>query len=49
MCVLYMLFVFDVFQYYVSARHMALAKAFPETYIYEPHDPTSVSLILHSI
>lgn len=31
-------------QYYISARHMALAKAFPDTYVYEPHDPTSVSL-----
>lgn len=34
-------------QYYISARHMALAKAFPDTYIYEPHDPTSVSLQVH--
>ncbi|XP_008327985.2 glycogen [starch] synthase, muscle [Cynoglossus semilaevis] len=30
-------------RYYVAARHMALAKAFPDTYIYVPHDPTSTS------
>uniref|UniRef100_A0A4W4DT78 Glycogen [starch] synthase n=1 Tax=Electrophorus electricus TaxID=8005 RepID=A0A4W4DT78_ELEEL len=30
-------------RYYVAARHMALAKAFPDQYMYEPHDPTSVS------
>uniref|UniRef100_A0A672YI46 Glycogen [starch] synthase n=1 Tax=Sphaeramia orbicularis TaxID=375764 RepID=A0A672YI46_9TELE len=30
-------------RYYISARHMALAKAFPDTYIYEPHEPTSTS------
>ncbi|RXN12822.1 glycogen [starch] muscle [Labeo rohita] len=30
-------------RYYVSARHMALAKAFPDTYIYEPHEPTSAT------
>lgn len=34
--------VYSVYQYYVSARHMALAKAFPESYVYEPQDPTSV-------
>eukprot|EP00063_Salmo_salar_P075030 XP_014049865.1 PREDICTED: glycogen [starch] synthase, muscle-like [Salmo salar] len=25
-------------RYYISARHMALAKAFPDTYFYQPHD-----------
>uniref|UniRef100_A0AAQ6ALT8 Glycogen [starch] synthase n=1 Tax=Amphiprion ocellaris TaxID=80972 RepID=A0AAQ6ALT8_AMPOC len=30
-------------RYYISARHMALAKAFPDTYLYEPHDPTSTT------
>uniref|UniRef100_A0A4W4DSU8 Glycogen [starch] synthase n=1 Tax=Electrophorus electricus TaxID=8005 RepID=A0A4W4DSU8_ELEEL len=30
-------------RYYVAARHMALAKAFPDQYMYEPHDPTSTS------
>lgn len=25
---------------------MALAKAFPDTFMYEPHDPTSVSFNL---
>uniref|UniRef100_A0A672GCK8 Glycogen [starch] synthase n=1 Tax=Salarias fasciatus TaxID=181472 RepID=A0A672GCK8_SALFA len=30
-------------RYYIAARHMALAKAFPETYLYEPHDPTSTT------
>uniref|UniRef100_A0AAY4CFS6 Glycogen [starch] synthase n=1 Tax=Denticeps clupeoides TaxID=299321 RepID=A0AAY4CFS6_9TELE len=28
-------------RYYISARHMALAKAFPDTYCYELQDPTS--------
>ncbi|XP_048846330.1 glycogen [starch] synthase, muscle isoform X1 [Brienomyrus brachyistius] len=28
-------------QYYVTARHMALAKAFPDAYCYEPQDATS--------
>ncbi|XP_018590392.1 glycogen [starch] synthase, muscle-like isoform X2 [Scleropages formosus] len=28
-------------RYYISARHMALAKAFPESYYYEPQDPSS--------
>lgn len=31
-------------QYYISARHMALAKAFPDTYFYQPHDSETVSL-----
>ncbi|KAL3054016.1 hypothetical protein OYC64_006361 [Pagothenia borchgrevinki] len=30
-------------RYYISARHMALAKAFPDTYMYEPTEPTSTS------
>lgn len=30
-------------RYYIAARHMALAKAFPDTYLYEPHEPTSAS------
>uniref|UniRef100_A0A9R1SQJ6 Glycogen [starch] synthase n=3 Tax=Cyprinus carpio TaxID=7962 RepID=A0A9R1SQJ6_CYPCA len=30
-------------RYYVSARHMALAKAFPDTFIYEPQEPTSAT------
>uniref|UniRef100_A0A3Q3GKR1 Glycogen [starch] synthase n=1 Tax=Labrus bergylta TaxID=56723 RepID=A0A3Q3GKR1_9LABR len=30
-------------RYYVSARHMALAKAFPDTYMYELNEPTSAS------
>ncbi|XP_048065111.1 glycogen [starch] synthase, muscle [Megalobrama amblycephala] len=30
-------------RYYISARHMSLAKAFPDTYIYEPQDPTSTT------
>uniref|UniRef100_A0A8C2CFD0 Glycogen [starch] synthase n=1 Tax=Cyprinus carpio TaxID=7962 RepID=A0A8C2CFD0_CYPCA len=30
-------------RYYVSARHMALAKAFPDTFIYEPQEPTSAA------
>uniref|UniRef100_A0A8C5AXP9 Glycogen [starch] synthase n=1 Tax=Gadus morhua TaxID=8049 RepID=A0A8C5AXP9_GADMO len=30
-------------RYYISARHMALAKAFPDTYMYEAQDPTSSS------
>lgn len=34
---------FCLFQYYIAARHMALAKAFPDTFIYEPHEPSSVS------
>lgn len=38
------LFFSSVSQYYVSARHMALAKAFPESYAYEPQDLTSVSI-----
>uniref|UniRef100_A0A6Q2ZPK4 Glycogen [starch] synthase n=1 Tax=Esox lucius TaxID=8010 RepID=A0A6Q2ZPK4_ESOLU len=25
-------------RYYISARHMALAKAFPDTFFYQPHD-----------
>ncbi|KAG7243683.1 hypothetical protein INR49_011240 [Caranx melampygus] len=33
-------------RYYIAARHMALAKAFPDTYLYEPHEPTSVNLRL---
>uniref|UniRef100_A0A8C9VDG5 Glycogen [starch] synthase n=1 Tax=Scleropages formosus TaxID=113540 RepID=A0A8C9VDG5_SCLFO len=28
-------------RYYISARHMALAKAFPDTYCYEPQEPPS--------
>uniref|UniRef100_A0A7N8X964 Glycogen [starch] synthase n=1 Tax=Mastacembelus armatus TaxID=205130 RepID=A0A7N8X964_9TELE len=30
-------------RYYTAARHMALAKAFPDTYIYEPQEPTSTT------
>ncbi|CAM4384523.1 unnamed protein product [Leuciscus chuanchicus] len=30
-------------RYYISARHMALAKAFPDTYMYEPQEPTSAT------
>lgn len=30
-------------RYYVSARHLALAKAFPECYAYEPQDLTSAT------
>uniref|UniRef100_A0A8C2X5J7 Glycogen [starch] synthase n=1 Tax=Cyclopterus lumpus TaxID=8103 RepID=A0A8C2X5J7_CYCLU len=30
-------------RYYISARHMALAKAFPDTYMYDLHKPTSTS------
>uniref|UniRef100_A0A8P4KQZ2 Glycogen [starch] synthase n=1 Tax=Dicentrarchus labrax TaxID=13489 RepID=A0A8P4KQZ2_DICLA len=30
-------------RYYISARHMALAKAFPDTYYYELNEPTSTS------
>uniref|UniRef100_A0A674NQ41 Glycogen [starch] synthase n=1 Tax=Takifugu rubripes TaxID=31033 RepID=A0A674NQ41_TAKRU len=30
-------------RYYISARHMALAKAFPDIYQYELNEPTSVS------
>uniref|UniRef100_A0A8C1XEU7 Glycogen [starch] synthase n=1 Tax=Cyprinus carpio TaxID=7962 RepID=A0A8C1XEU7_CYPCA len=30
-------------RYYVSARHMALAKAFPDKFIYEPQEPTSAT------
>ncbi|XP_058510544.1 glycogen [starch] synthase, muscle [Solea solea] len=30
-------------RYYVAARHMALAKAFPDFYLYEPHEPTSAT------
>nr|XP_019961491.1 PREDICTED: glycogen [starch] synthase, muscle-like [Paralichthys olivaceus] len=30
-------------RYYVAARHMALAKAFPDTYLYEPHESTPTS------
>lgn len=41
---MYKLTGFSVSQYYVSARHMALAKAFPDSYVYELHDPTSVSI-----
>ncbi|XP_068192650.1 glycogen [starch] synthase, muscle isoform X3 [Antennarius striatus] len=39
----FMLFVLFLHQYYISARHMALAKAFPEAYMYELHEPTSTS------
>uniref|UniRef100_A0AAX7VS24 Glycogen [starch] synthase n=1 Tax=Astatotilapia calliptera TaxID=8154 RepID=A0AAX7VS24_ASTCA len=28
-------------RYYIAARHMALAKAFPDTFIYEPQDTTA--------
>lgn len=28
------------------ARHMALAKAFPDNFTYEPHEPTAVSMTL---
>lgn len=30
-------------KYYMSARHMALAKAFPEHFTYEPHEADAVS------
>uniref|UniRef100_A0A3Q2CI39 Glycogen [starch] synthase n=1 Tax=Cyprinodon variegatus TaxID=28743 RepID=A0A3Q2CI39_CYPVA len=30
-------------RYYIAARHMALAKAFPDTFIYDPHEPSSAS------
>lgn len=30
-------------KYYMSARHMALAKAFPEQFTYEPHEADAVS------
>uniref|UniRef100_A0A671VS87 Glycogen [starch] synthase n=1 Tax=Sparus aurata TaxID=8175 RepID=A0A671VS87_SPAAU len=30
-------------RYYISARHMALAKAFPDTFMYELQEPTSAS------
>uniref|UniRef100_A0A3B3DQW2 Glycogen [starch] synthase n=1 Tax=Oryzias melastigma TaxID=30732 RepID=A0A3B3DQW2_ORYME len=30
-------------RYYIAARHMALAKAFPDTFIYEPHEPSSTT------
>lgn len=30
-------------QFYIAARHMALAKAFPDTYVYEPEETASVS------
>lgn len=30
-------------KYYMSARHMALAKAFPEHFTYEPHEADTVS------
>lgn len=30
-------------KYYMSARHMALAKAFPEDFTYEPHEAEAVS------
>uniref|UniRef100_A0A3P9ITN3 Glycogen [starch] synthase n=1 Tax=Oryzias latipes TaxID=8090 RepID=A0A3P9ITN3_ORYLA len=30
-------------RYYIAARHMALAKAFPDTFIYEPHEPSSAT------
>ncbi|KAI5097215.1 glycogen [starch] synthase, muscle [Silurus meridionalis] len=30
-------------RYYISARHMALAKAFPESFVYEAQDPTSTT------
>ncbi|KAJ3583696.1 hypothetical protein NHX12_015810 [Muraenolepis orangiensis] len=30
-------------RYYIAARHMALAKAFPDTYMYEAHESTSSS------
>lgn len=30
-------------KYYMSARHMALAKAFPEYFTYEPHEADAVS------
>lgn len=30
-------------QYYMSARHMALAKAFPDHFTYEPHVVDAVS------
>lgn len=30
-------------QYYMYARRMALAKAFPDNFTYEPHEPTAVS------
>lgn len=38
-----MLSLFLFVQYYISARHMALAKAFPDSYVYEPNEPGSVS------
>uniref|UniRef100_A0A665UY39 Glycogen [starch] synthase n=1 Tax=Echeneis naucrates TaxID=173247 RepID=A0A665UY39_ECHNA len=30
-------------RYYIAARHMALAKAFPDTYVYEPQEHTSTT------
>lgn len=30
-------------KYYMCARHMALAKAFPEHFTYEPHEADAVS------
>uniref|UniRef100_A0A8C5GW31 Glycogen [starch] synthase n=1 Tax=Gouania willdenowi TaxID=441366 RepID=A0A8C5GW31_GOUWI len=30
-------------RYYISARHMALAKAFPDAFMYEPNEPTSTT------
>uniref|UniRef100_A0A667YNG7 Glycogen [starch] synthase n=1 Tax=Myripristis murdjan TaxID=586833 RepID=A0A667YNG7_9TELE len=30
-------------RYYISARHMALAKAYPDAFSYEPHEPNSAS------
>ena len=33
-------------QYYIAARHMALAKAFPDIYMYEPEETASVSQLV---
>ncbi|KAM9299630.1 glycogen [starch] synthase, muscle isoform 2-T2 [Gastrophryne carolinensis] len=30
-------------RYYMYARHMALAKAFPDNFTYEPHEPTAAT------
>ncbi|XP_044137537.1 glycogen [starch] synthase, muscle-like [Bufo gargarizans] len=30
-------------RYYMYARHMALAKAFPDNFTYEPHEPTAAA------